>query len=220
MSLLVFPLALIFLKEPIRGDNNQVLSPGIKAPSFIWVLFVNTMVMWILFFLIPVQVPFHLKAIGIEKNAMIGAAIAMSTIFSAVSSFSFFKLKNRFSFSTIMGMGYALMALGFLLLSYSDTYSSVVIALIICGLGIGMMIPNINMWVMKIVPLEIRGKEIGKLTTFWFMGQFLSPIIIAPFLAYLSLSATFGLVAIILLVLSGSFFIYHMRSVEKPAVEA
>ena len=37
----------------------------------------------------------------------------------------------------------------------------------------GMMIPNTNMWVMKIAPPEIRGKEIGKLTTFWFFGQFL-----------------------------------------------
>ena len=63
---------------------------NIKAPRIIWMLFVNIMLMWLIFFLIPVQIPFHLKAIGVEKNSLVGAAIAMSTaIFSAFVFFLF-----------------------------------------------------------------------------------------------------------------------------------
>ncbi len=41
---------------------------------------------------------------------------------------------------------------------------------------------------MKIAPPATRGKEIGKLTIFWFLGQFLSPTITFPVLNILSLS--------------------------------
>jgi hypothetical protein len=77
----------------------------------------------------------------------------------------------------------------------------------------GMMIPNTNMWVMKIAPLQIRGKEIGKLTTFWFLGQFLSPIIIFPVLNVLSLSSTFVIAAAFLFIISIGFLIFSF--VEK-----
>ncbi len=214
-SLLVLPLSIMFLEEPelIQKRNNEATS--IKAPSIIWMLFFNTMMMWIIFFLIPIQIPFHLKAIGIEKNALIGAAIAMSTAFSAISSFSYSKLKGRFSFLAIFSIGYLLMAVGFICISVSNSYALVVIAMMLSGLGMGMMIPNTNMWVMKIAPPEIRGKEIGKLTTFWFLGQFLSPIIIFPVLSVLSLSSTFMVAAGLLLAMSCTFLVFNFSKTGK-----
>ena len=192
-ALLVLPLSIMYLYEPAVVGKSYQVNQHIKAPRLIWLLFLNTMFMWILFFLIPVQIPFHLKAIGIEKNSLTGAAIAISTAFSAVSSFSYSKIKEHFSSLSIFSLGYLLMAAGFVCISVSNSYLLVVLAMMLSGLGMGMMIPNTNMWVMKIVPPEIRGKEIGKLTTFWFLGQFLSPIIIYPILTILSISSTFML---------------------------
>jgi MFS family permease len=214
-SLLVLPLSIIFLREPavVKQINNA--NQNARAPRIIWMLFINTMLMWILFFLIPVQIPFHLKAIGIEQSSLIGAAIATATAFSAVSSFSYSRIKNRFGFLSIFSMGYLLMAAGFVCISISNTYLLVVMGMMLSGLGMGMMIPNTNMWVMKIVPPEIRGKEIGKLTTFWFLGQFLSPIIIFPVLKVLSLSSTFMLASGVLLLMSISFLIFHFSKIGK-----
>jgi MFS family permease len=208
-SLLVLPLALMFLKEPaIIEKTNQANQYG-KSPPIIWMLFFNTMLMWIIFFLIPVQIPFYLKNIGVQKNSLIGAAIAMSTAFSAISSFSYSRIKGRLSFLSVFSIGYLLMAAGFVCISISSSYWLVVVAMMLVGLGMGMMIPNTNMWVMRIVPPQIRGKEIGKLTTFWFLGQFLSPIIIFPVLQLLPLSATFMLAAACLLLMSVSFMAFH-----------
>ena len=206
-SLLVLPLTIMFLKEsPVVQKRNQEIQ-HLKAPSMIWLLFLNIMLMWIIFFFIPVQIPFHLKEIGVQKNSMIGAAIATGTLFSAISSFLYSRIKNRLNFLTVFSIGYLLMAAGFFCIAFSGTYFMVVVAMTLSGLGMGMMIPNTNMWVMKIAPIEIRGKEIGKLTTFWFMGQFLSPLIISPILKVLSLSATFMLAAGILLLISITFMI-------------
>lgn len=218
-SLLVLPLSILFLHEPAVVEKGGQINQHIQAPPIIWMLFFNTMFMWIIFFLIPVQIPFHLKAIGIEKNSLIGAAIAMSTAFSAVSSFSYFKIKGRFSFLAIFAIGYVFMAAGFICLSFSTTYVLVIIAMMLTGLGMGMMIPNTNMWVMKIVRPEIRGKEIGKLSTFWFLGQFLSPVIIFPVLNSLSLSSTFMLASGFLLLMSIGFLIFHLSKFGKSIMQ-
>jgi MFS family permease len=214
-SLLVFPLTLVFLNEPKVIKQTKQILQNVKAPQIIWMLFFNVMLMWIIFFLIPVQIPFYLKTLGVEKNSLVGAAIASSTLFSAFSSFSYSKIKSHFNFLTIFFMGYLLMAAGFLCIAIANSYTLVVIAMMITGFGMGMMIPNTNMWVMKIVPPEIRGKEIGKLTTFWFLGQFLSPIIIFPVVSNLSLSSTFMLAAGFLLVMAVLFLMFNFSKKGK-----
>ena len=218
-ALLVFPLTIAFLKEPKIIKHAKQDLQNIKVPGIIWLLFFNTMLMWIIFFLIPVHIPFYLKALGVQKNSLVGAAIASSTLFSAISSISYSKIKGRFNFLTIFFMGYLLMAAGFLCIAIANSYALVVIAIMITGFGMGMMIPNTNMWVMKIVPPEVRGKEIGKLTTFWFLGQFLSPIIIFPVVSHLSLSSTFMLAAGFLLLMSVLFLIFNFSKKGKNIVQ-
>lgn len=214
-SLLVLPLTIMHLKEPAVVEEMDRPTQQIKSPPIIWMLFINTMLMWIIFFLIPVQIPFYLKAIGVEKSSLIGAAIATSTAFSAISSFSYSRIKSRLSFLSVFSIGYLLMAAGFVSIAMSTTYAMVVIGVMLAGLGMGMMIPNTNMWVMKLVPPQIRGKEIGKLTTFWFLGQFLSPIIIFPVLKNFSLSFTFLLAAGVLLFMSLGFLLFHLSKTGK-----
>jgi MFS family permease len=211
LSLVILPMAVIFLKEPVIEKSPTTLPQDIKVPKVIWLLFVNVLLMWVLFFLIPVQIPFHLKAIGVEQNSLIGAAIAMSTAFSAISAISYSRLKNKFSFVTIFSIGYCLMAIAFVLTGFAESYGLVVAGMMLAGLGMGMMIPNTNMWVMKITPPEIRGREIGKLTTFWFLGQFLSPIILWPLTRQFTISTVFYITAGFLLLLSLSFLLLKIR---------
>jgi len=86
----------------------------------------------------------------------------------------------------------------------------VMLGMLFAGLGMGLMIPNANVWVMQLAPPEIRGREIGRLTTFWFMGQFLSPLVLLPFLDYFSQSQLFYVISGILLGLSALFFLFHL----------
>jgi MFS family permease len=218
ISLLILPLTIIFLKEPaiVQKQFNQ---QGIKASPVSWLLYFNIMVMWIIFFIIPVQIPFYLKSLGVENNSSIGVAIAISTTFSAMSSYIYSRIKARFGFLSIFSMGYLLMASGFACIAAADTYVLVVVAMALSGLGMGMMIPNTNMWVMTITPPQIRGREIGKLTTFWFLGQFLSPIIVLPVINNLSLASTFMLAAALLLLISLGFLIFLFRKTAGPSVQ-
>ncbi|MCA6074498.1 MFS transporter [Fulvivirga sedimenti] len=218
-SLVVLPLALKYLYEPERAPRPVPGEVRKKSPGIIWLLFVNVMVMWILFFMIPVQVPFQMVEIGIDSNSMVGAAIALSTLFSAVSSFSYSRMKDKFSFYSIFAAGYLLMAAAFVIVAMAESYLMVTLAMMLAGLGMGMMIPNTNIWVMRIAPVEIRGREIGRLTTFWFLGQFLSPILLLPVSRSYSISNTFYFAAIALLVISVFFLLMQISSSRKPAVQ-
>ncbi len=183
-------MSLLYLYEPERPQRVSS-DTAIKSPPVIWWLFINTMVMWIIFFLIPVQLPFFLRSIGVESNTMIGVAVALSTLFSAISSFSFSKLRNRASPISIFALGYFMLAASYAIIAISESYIMVIVAMMVAGLGMGIMIPNTNLWVMRIAPPEIRGREIGRLTTFWFMGQFLSPVILQPVSQVTSIPNTF-----------------------------
>ncbi len=213
LSLLILPLALTYLHEPDRKFHAVVENDRKKSPSIIWLLFVNTMIMWILFFMIPAQLPFQMKSIGVERNALIGLAIAMSTAFSVISSFNYSRIKDRISFKAIFGIGYLLMAVSFAMVSWASTYWLIVLAMALSGLGLGMMIPNTNNWVMQIAPPEIRGREIGRLTTFWFFGQFLSPIIVQPLAKSWSISSLFLAASVVLLSMAVFFLVARFNKI-------
>jgi MFS family permease len=194
-SLLILPFTYLYLKEPKVRIDVQNSNQSVKSPAIIWFVFFNIMIMWILFFIIPIQIPFYLKSIGIEKNAMIGIAIASSTFFSAVAAFSYSRIKDKLSFKQIFSLGYFLMAVAFVFIAIGNSYIMVMMGMLFAGLGMGVMIPNANIWIMQLAPPEIRGREIGRLTTFWFMGQFLSPLVLLPFLEYFSQSQLFFVLA-------------------------
>ena len=210
-SILILPFTYLYLKEPSRHSEAKSISKAIKSPKIIWFVFINVMLMWVIFFIIPVQVPFYLKSIGVEKNALIGIAIASSTFFSAVSAFSYSKIKDRLNFQQVFCLGYFLMALGFIGIALSTTYLMALIGILIVGLGMGVLIPNANIWVMQLAPLEIRGREIGRLTTFWFMGQFLSPIVLLPFLQLISLAQLFYVISGVLIGMCALFLVLHLK---------
>jgi len=216
-SLLILPATYLFLKEPIETRGVQKIKVQIKSPGIIWLIFGNVMLMWIIFFIIPVQIPFYLKSIGVETNTLIGMAIASSTLFSAVSSFSYSRIKDIFGFRVIFGIGYLFMALAYLAIAFGSSYAMVLLGMLLAGLGMGLMIPNANVWVMSLAPMEIRGREIGRLTTFWFMGQFLSPLVLLPFLNFIDQAQLFYGLGFILFGLALVFFIWYW---VKPTLKS
>jgi MFS family permease len=98
------------------------------------------------------------------------------------------------------------MALAYAAIAYGNSYAMVLVGMLFAGLGMGLMIPNANVWVMQLAPPAVRGREIGRLTTFWFMGQFISPLVLLPLLDIVTLSQLFYMLCVVLVGLSIFFF--------------
>ena len=143
------------------------------------------------FYLIPVQLPFYLQSLGNESASAAGLAIAASTLASSIASLRYGFVKRHFGYVKIVVLAFAVAAVGYVIIGLSGSYNLVLLGLIIVGLGFGLLMPNLNVWLSSIVPDTLRGRALGGLTTFFFLGQFLSPIITQPISNTLSLGQTY-----------------------------
>ena len=73
------------------------------------------------------------------------------------------------------------------------------------------MMPNLNVWLSNEVPNVLRGRALGGLTTFMFLGQFLSPIVSQPVSQALGMTATYGLAGVVLVVAASLIWIFKKQ---------
>lgn len=206
LALALFPFARKFLGEPVRhgehGSPSATSGPGRGVRG----LFVTAFVIWVLFFMIPVQIPFYVKQLGIGKNSYIGLAIAVNTASAALASLFYDRLKRRMTFPTIYVAGFLCMAVAYLWIAVTSSYGQMLLALVCSGAGMGLILPNTTLWVIHRAAPEWRGRITGRLTSWRFSGQFISPIAAQPVVGALGLHAAFGLAAGLLLILAVVFW--------------
>ncbi len=207
---------LIYLFEPdiekeAIGEKSSVVIPG-KHTTLFRLIYMVGFTGIVLFFLIPVQVPFLLDAAGINAT-MIGISISLFSFAQSFSSILYRRLKSFLSFKELFFAAFLLMGSGYIVLAYSQSLSLYITGLMLGGLGTGIFMPNGNLWVITLAPEQRRGRLIGNLTMFSFTGQFLSPILVQPLLAVISLSKVFLLSGLFLLLFACIFL--HKRKDES-----
>ncbi|MEX1062736.1 MAG: MFS transporter, partial [Balneolaceae bacterium] len=208
-SFLLIPLVLISLPEPVvrsseeaRGLNGEMTNPdsGLnhwKLPGFIYsVLFLGS----IIFYIIPLQLPFYLELeFGLDASAT-GMAIAVATFFGIITSFTYGRIRLQFGYIAILSITIALYGAGFLLIGIAESFPVILTGLSLCGLGMGLKYPNLNTWLTSGTPADIRGRAVAGFTTSVFLGQFLSPIASQPLVNLYGLEMMFYAVGLFLLI--------------------
>jgi MFS family permease len=221
LALILLPFVLIFLPEPPRSRSAPgTVSPpkaAIAAPaqSFPLNLVVLTygiaLITQIVFYLIPVQLPFYLKQIANASAGESGLAIALATLFSAISSILYRQVKTRFTFTQIYGMAFANIALGYGLIAWAGHYAIVLLGLAITGSGLGLLMPNMVLCLTTVAPEHLRGRVLSGITTSFFLGQFLSPLLSQPLSKAIGLGKTYGAAAFLMLCLTGCILLVQQR---------
>ncbi|MBF2026275.1 MAG: MFS transporter [Oscillatoriales cyanobacterium C42_A2020_001] len=196
LALLILPLVVLVLPEPNRTEAGQSTGIGITE-VFPWhiagLTYLAALLSQIVFYLIPVQLPFHLKQLVNATASQSGLAIALATLFSAASAIAYKQIKAKLSFIGIYAIAFLAMAIGYLVISVSPTYAMVLVGLAIAGTGLGLLMPNMNVCLTSVTPVNLRGRVLGGLTTAFFLGQFVSPILSQPLSSVVGLGVTYGL---------------------------
>jgi MFS family permease len=210
-SWLLLPLMLIFIFEP-RRDNlntpqggNQLNANAAIPVKLLLLVYGVTTLSQVIFYLIPVQLPFYLRTLTKATPAQSGMAIAMCTLFSAFASLSYGKVKARLDFVSILPIIFALMGIGYSIIGLMNSYALILLGLATAGLGLGLLMPNMTVWVSATVPDAVRGRALGGLSTSLFLGQFLSPIVALPVSFKVGLGLTYAFSGALLLVLGVAF---------------
>jgi MFS family permease len=172
------------------------------------------------FYVTPTRLPFHLEALGTTSPMVVGALMAALVCVSAPVSLMYGRIRQHMSAMTIFGLSFVLIGAGFLAHATATDWHGVLLGSLIAGLGMGISMPNYTTWFMARVPATMRGRASGLLTTAFFLGQFASPLLSAPLVAWLGLAGTFGAVGGGLVLLGVGLWIAQVRRAEPAAVDA
>jgi MFS family permease len=207
MALLLLPCAFLFLPEPLRS-SAQSESNDVAVPQFplqpVAITYGIALVSQIVFYLIPVQLPFYLQQIANASASQSGLAIALTTLCSAISSLNYRKIKAKLDFTAIYGISFVNIALGYGLIAWAVNYPIVLLGLAITGVGLGLLMPNMNFYLTSIAPDNLRGRVLSGITTAFFLGQFLSPLLSQPLSKSIGLGNTYGVAALAMVGLTGA----------------
>ncbi len=161
----------------------------------------------LLFFIAPVLLPFLLTNLGDISNSQIGLALAVSVLAGGIVSLLYPRVKQRLSFQAINALVFLAIGLGSLIIGLSSGYAGILLGLVVSGIGVGLTLPNFNLWLLTVIPDAARGRAVGGLTTAVFLGQFLSPIAIQPIASQTGLSGAFAVAGGMSLLLGAIFFL-------------
>jgi MFS family permease len=214
-SLPILYFSFTSLKVPSVQKNNNPQPVNYSLFKPILGVYLVTFLSMIIFYLIPTQIPFLLKSKNIINPTLSGLAIATATLTGAIVSMNFRKIKQELFTRDIFIVLFICISIGYFLLSHSQTYIHILLSLALTGLGVGLIMPNLNTWLLEIAPPEIRGSATGLLTTSIFAGQFISPVIVA-LLPINSISSVFGLVSfgIMIMMLPIVWLLFRQRKLS------
>lgn len=220
LAFLALPGAIFSLYDPKKPDAttpssaSKAIAPPISIPKVGFIL-ISAFMASVLFFMTLVQIPFFIPERFAGSPGEVGFAIALANLAGAGIAVLFYRFKERLSFVTIFTLIFALMGLGYWLVSVTPNYPLLLAAMTIAGCGFGLIVPTQSAWMLSEVTGARRGFGIGLVTTAMFLGQFASPVLIEPFIDPEDPSSVFETAGIILFGLSITYAIISFFQKSK-----
>jgi MFS family permease len=205
-AFLLLPGVLFALHAPARTGAGRVRSRGARTP-IAWLelglVLALAFVAMVLFFLIPVQVPFYIAERTGGGPRTIGLLLALFNVCAAGASLRYRQMRLAEGPATISIALFGLVAAGYFLLAMARDPVAIAAALLVGGVGFGMLIPHLSVWLTDRAPERLRGRFVGALSTSFYLGQFVSPLLAHPLIGdrgratvFLAAAALSGAIAI------------------------
>ncbi|OGH01941.1 MAG: hypothetical protein A2600_09440 [Candidatus Lambdaproteobacteria bacterium RIFOXYD1_FULL_56_27] len=221
-AFVVLPLAVYLVQEPPKvGDHNAA---GEVLASMPWSrtlpIYLLGFFSMVVFYLVPVQIPFLLTQTFQAPPAMIGFSVGSLTLTMGLLAPTFQRVKGRFASPAIFAYTFALLGLGLGLVSSTWSYPVVLAGLALAGMGLAYLFPNLNTVLVAVLPPTFRGRGMGLMSMAIFLGQFSSPILVSPLVPWLGLPGMFGVCSALLGLVSVGFLLAWFQQGRNRALQA
>lgn len=177
-----------------------------------------------LFFLMPTQLPFFFDARGDDSAVMTGTALGILMLSGGGLALLYVRLQRAVGYAMVFALGYAAMAIGFLLLILPSTASFALAGpfagTAMIGAGYATVSPTFIALALHLAPAGRRGMAGGALTASVFVGQFLSPLFATPAIPVVGYDGLFGATAILLAAMAIAASIAGRASRRRQAAPA
>lgn len=224
VAFLLVPALLLFIDEPQKHTHPPTSTPSAPALRALTPLcYALAAVELLLLYMVPVHLPFYAPELGLDRGLQAGMAIALMLLVMSTTSLLYHRVQARLSFPMLHGAGLVLLAAGFATLGRADHPGLGLLALCLSGAGLGLMRPNVVVWLLSVTPPAQRGRVMGGLTTCFFIGQFICPLVTQPLVQTFGYRALFhgtGLLVLFIttLALAGHCFRQFLNRGEPPEV--
>ncbi|WP_165847912.1 MFS transporter [Paraburkholderia lacunae] len=177
-AILFLPFIATMIWEP--EETHAEHAPAQKMP-FPWreighlcllILFASVM-----FFVVPVQISFLLNARGVTAPVVLGVGGAIANAGIPVGSFVFHHLA-RLPINRLLVVAFGLLASGFIVIASCTGANATVAGAFLAAAGGGMALPLLGTWTLARVPFEQSGRATGGYMGSFFLGNFLSPLVV------------------------------------------
>ncbi|WP_037070153.1 MFS transporter [Pseudonocardia acaciae] len=201
ISAVLVPFALLAVHEPSEpgepGEQRRgaaagrpVAPGGNRHPGRIAGIYALALVATLAFYMAPTQLPFLLVRFDAGPT-LVGAVIAGSTLTGGIAAVAFQPVRRRLSATAITAVSLALLGVGWALVGLADALALVVLGLLVGGVGVGLIVPNLNLRLAELAGPDRRGRVLSGLVTGIFLGQFLSPLVVQPLLQAAGIAGAF-----------------------------
>ncbi|MEL4317503.1 MFS transporter [Leifsonia sp. YIM 134122] len=220
---LVIAIPMIFgLWEPSREDMTDSHAAAAKVPvpwRRLRLPLVVALFGGFSFYVMLIETSYLLVANGVDaaNTAIIGAVAAGASLVTAAGALTFPKLAARGP-KLLLPLAFGLQALGMLVIWIVGGVPGVVIGAVIAGFGSGLLLPSMLTWALSTIRFEERGRSTGWWQSAFFLGQFLTPILIGVIVAAVGgLPMAVGVVGIACAVVAVALGLGLRRATGAPA---
>ncbi|SFD31850.1 Predicted arabinose efflux permease, MFS family [Pseudomonas citronellolis] len=222
VGLLCLPLMAALLWEP------QVRHAGparADAEGFPWAalapLYLLTLLAGVSLFIVPVQAGYLLQLLHVDAPQQVGMTMGANQLGVLAGALAF-RLLATLPARRLLALGFATAGLGGALMALADSHALVVLAVLVNGLGVGLLLPTLITQVMLQVGFHQRGRATGGFTASIFAGEFLSPLLVLAISGGANPQLPQALLAVAIgqLVLAPLCLVLLRRGRSAPAVEA
>ena len=177
-------------------DAGSLLSVLGRSPA-LFVVYAAMLVTMLLLYANIVYIPRLLDQAGISTTFHVGLFLAAMGLAAAITASRYHVIRTHLEYRTMYPVAFSLWVVAFGLIYLMPSLPAYGIGVALFGIGQGLMLPTAMLWVGDLVPPSFRGRFSSYITTFGFLGQFLSPIVFAPVAAAPDVNRVFLAAAIV-----------------------
>jgi len=178
--------------EPQKSDSDKAAAAAQAKATIPWRLLrlplVITLFGGFAFFVVLAEPPVIYASLGLTNSQAIGPISAAAAIATAILAFLFARLA-KLGAKVLLPSAFGAMAVGYVIVwvaGHAGALPGVIAGVIVASLGTGLLLPTLLGWSLGRIPFESRGRSTGVWTSSFFLGQFVTPILIGVITGALS----------------------------------
>jgi len=205
VSLIIAVLVIVNIWEPKKTEAAIAAAAAQAKAPIPWGILALPLVVTLFggfaFFVVLAEPAVIYAQLGLTDAAAIGPISAAASVATAITAFLFARLA-RLGAKVLLPSAFGAMAVGYIVVwvaAGAGSLPGVIAGVLVASAGTGLLLPTLVAWAVGRIPFLSRGRSTGIWTASFFLGQFVTPLVIGAIQGALSIevAVAVGVVGIV-----------------------